>query len=303
MEIFINAPSYSDTNGGAIVLHRLCHLINEITEHNAYLISTGYPLKGMKKFRRFFKGTMVKPKDYQTKLGWNTPIWNKTRIPKEGIAIYPEIVDGNPFNSKYVVRWLLHQPGFHNGSYKYSSNELFFKFNSAIKDFNHKNGVLSSQELKVIYYPIDTYNLNNEEERTIECCHLVRKGSYKPEIHPKNSISLDNKSHQECADILKKAKRFICYDDYTAYSIFAVLCGCQSIVVPDKNTSIEQWYPNPADRYGIAYGMSNEQLNWAEKTKEKVLEHIIKEHKRSEECVINCIKEIALFWHSRQNSC
>ena len=298
MNIFINAPSYDDSSGGAIVLHRLCHLINEKTEHKAFLIPLGYPLKKwLKKIRFFLRGSLNQPKNYQIRPGWNTPIWNKLNIPKDSVAIYPEIINGNPFSVDHVVRWLLHQPGFHTGSYQYGSKELFFKFNSAIKDFYHEGSKLSKRELKIIYYPIDIYNNDYEEERTIESCHLIRKGKYKKFIHSENSIGLDGKSHKEFAEIFRKSKKFICYDDYTAYSIFAVLCGCQSIVVPDDNVAIDEWYPNPSDRYGIAYGVTPDQLNWAEKTKGYVLNHILEEHKRAEQCVISCLKEIQDYFY------
>ncbi|WP_373767877.1 WavQ [Glaesserella sp.] len=296
MQFFIYAPTYNPNNGGGIVLHRLCHIINEQTPYSAYLVPFGYPVKGVKKIRRWFRGTHIKPRDYITHHLWNTPVWSSTKIPSDGVAIYPEMTEGNPLGVNHVVRWLLHQPGFHTGKIQYGSNELYFKFNSAIRDFHHENSVLSKNELKVIYYPIDIYhNEQLETTRDIESCYMIRKGSNKTFIHDENSVGLDGKSHQECAAIFRRAKRFICYDDYTAYSIFAILCGCESIVVPAEDVAIEQWYPNETDRYGIAYGFSEEQLNWARQTKHKVFEHVQAEHKLSENRALVCITEIKEF--------
>ncbi len=150
-------------------------------------------------------------------------------------------------------------------------------------------------ELKVIFYPIDIYR-NVELERTIESCYMIRKGVSKPIIHDKNSICLDGKSHSEIAQIFNQARTFICYDDYTAYSIFAVLAGCVSVVVPDHSVSIDEWYSNETDRYGIAYGLNQVQLDWAHQTKEKVFEHIEHEHFKSETCVQTCMDEIRTFF-------
>lgn len=292
MIIFIYTPSYDPNNGGAIALHRLCHLINSKTIHNAYIVPIGYPLKGWKKFRRCLKGELFKPRNFIINNKWNTPIWGKINFPSNAVAIYPEIVDKNPLGVQNVVRWLLHQPGYHNGAFNYGENELYFKFNSGIKHFEREGSKLSTNELKVIYYPIDIYQNKDNMERNIDSCHLIRKGTKKKFVHPFDSICIDGKSHKDIAEIFRCSKRFICYDDYTAYSIFAVLCGCQSIVIPAENVSLEDWYPNEKDRYGIAYGLSDEQLIWAEETKEKVFEHIMSEHKKSEENVELCIKEI-----------
>lgn len=32
------------------------------------------------------------------------------------------------------------------------------------------------------------------------------------------------------------------------------MCGCTPIVVPEEGRSREDWFPNPSDRYGLAYG-------------------------------------------------
>lgn len=304
MQIFIYSPTYDDNSGGSVVLHRLCHLINSISDHQAYLI----PFSSKSSVKKNMLGKLivsckdlVRPKhftNFALNRHWNTPVWRKRHIPDQAIVIYPEIISGNPLKSHHVVRWLLHQPGFHtNGQVNYGSNELYFKFNSAIKDFSQGGSVVSKHELKVIYYPIDIYHSEDISVRDIGSCHMIRKGSYKTFIHDQHSIELDGKSHGEIAAIFRRSKRFICYDDYTAYSIFAVLCGCESIVVPAEGVAIESWYPNEADRYGIAYGLSEQQLSWAKKTQHKVLEHIIDEHKNSEKRVLTCLKEIESFFN------
>jgi hypothetical protein len=49
---------------------------------------------------------------------------------------------------------------------------------------------------------------------------------------------------------------FISYDMHTAYSLFASLCGCDSVVVPRAGMSKEQWKvgKDKSDLDGIAYG-------------------------------------------------
>ncbi|EEY46412.1 hypothetical protein [Vibrio mimicus] len=298
MKILVYSQNFDSKNGGVVVLHRLVHLINTTTEHKAFLVPNSldltiskYSITGIKQKLKHNK----KVKSYTTKPQWETPVLNSLQEIdlSQTIVVYPEITANNPLNAKNVVRWLLHQPAYFSGKINYGENELIFKFNSAIKDFSQPNSKTSEQELKVIYYPTDLYNEEDAQpypERTLTC-HAIRKGKHKPKVHPEGSILIDSLSHEEIARLFKQAKRFISYDDYTAYSIFANLCGCESIVVPDSNTTIEQWYPNITDRYGIAYGFDEEQLKWAKETQSLVKEHVENEHRRSEQCVKNFIKE------------
>ncbi|AXS80363.1 hypothetical protein HYN24_10225 [Dechloromonas sp. HYN0024] len=84
---------------------------------------------------------------------------------------------------------------------------------------------------------------------------------------------IDGKSHAEVAAIFKRVKTFISYDTYTAYSSFAVLCGAASVVIPDHGVDKYAWYPDPADRYGVAYGF--EDIEWALETAPRVLDRML----------------------------
>lgn len=301
MKFYIYANSYNDNSGGSIVLHRLCHIINKHTNHNAYLVKMdplAYGAFSLKKILSKIKWELKNKKAYKINDVWDTPVWNSEDFPDDCIVIYPEIINGNPLKINNVVRWFLHQPGFHTKYIKYGKGELYYKFNSAIDDFTLKDSKLSSHELKVIYYPIDVYNDVSQTSitRDIECSYLIRKGKNKKFVHSRNAVQIDGLSHHETASILKRTKIFISYDDYTAYSIFAIMCGCKSYVVPSEDKSLISWYPNESDRFGISYGFSAEQEIWAEKTKHKVLEHINQEHQKSILNVKICTEEMIDFF-------
>lgn len=294
MKIFICTNSFDENSGGPIVLHRLCHIINKYSEHQAYLIGMQpifYGKLTLKKMMSQIKWMVFNKFRFQIKAEWKTPIWNSPEYPDDAIVIYPEIVNGNPLKIRNVVRWFLHQPGFHTNKIDYSSGEIYFKFNNAIKDFTYPGSITSESELKVIYYPTEIY-FNDNRKRDIECCFLVRKGGNKNKEHPDNAVNIDNLTHYQTAEILRRSKMFICYDDYTAYSIFAVLCGCPSYVVPGPGQTLESWYPDESDRYGISYGFSEEQKIWMENTKSYVFEHIEKQHKLSIDKILHCLNVI-----------
>lgn len=286
MDIFIYAYSYNENSGGVIALHRLCHLINEVTNHQAYLVP--HRKYGL---RQDVKYIFKKPKlDVHTE--WNTPIWRKKTFPKNSIVVYPEIVKGNPLNIKNVVRWLLHNPGNFTGEIDYGDGELYYRYSSGFSYDVAYQSKLSNLFLNVKYTPFDIYYEDTEVQRDIEICYLVRKGVNKVFVHPVDSFCIDDKSHKEIAEIFRRSKRFISYDSYTAYSHFAVLCGCESIVVPEEGISIEQWYPDISDRYGLSYGFGQEQMDWAYMTRKNLAERLIAADAMSTESVKNCLDEI-----------
>ncbi|MFT5759863.1 MAG: hypothetical protein ACI9LM_004647 [Alteromonadaceae bacterium] len=298
IDVYIYAPDYDVNSGGSIALHRLCHLINQIDGFNGYLVPRKVEVIRFHSIRAIlgslknaFFITLKGIRKLKVNKNWDTPVRKKLGYIKDkAIVVYPEVTFGNPLRAKNVVRWLLHQPGHFHQEFHFGVNELYFKFNSAICDFEYCYSKTSSNELKVIYYPMDLYNVDQIEKRDINS-HIVRKGKDKQSIHNKESVAIDGMSHEEVASILKRSKRFISYDDYTAYSIFAVLCGCESIVVPGVGVKKEEWYPNESDRYGIGYGTDQVELDWAMHTREKVLEHVKIEHERSLKCVSEFLNE------------
>jgi len=299
----IFAPSYNEKSGGIVVLHKLCHLLNELG-YQAYL----YPhreqfvfdksnfVKIMMLFIKFELKSLLN--GFKVNRSFNTPvITDKKKIIADDdcIVFYSELVLGNPLNAKNVVRWLLHQPGFHTGQVMYNANELLFKFNSAIKDFNYPGSMTADQELKVIHYPLEHYNKDGANNERSGIAYCLRKGKNKPIVHDlKNSILIDELSHEEVAKVFKRVKTFISYDTYTAYSLFAVLCGCQSVVIPDAGVSEQEWYPNPQDRSGIAYGL--EQIENADKTKYLVEAYVKSEEAKSTMNVESAVRELKKFF-------
>jgi hypothetical protein len=287
-KILIFSPSYNEKVGGSIVLHKLCSILNELG-HEAYLFPafetfTINKNNFFKNSLRLFKNVLIRTyRGYKTNPTFDTPLF-KEKLKgidwNDWVVVYPEVVFGNPLNAKNVVRWLLHQPGFHSGNVFYGNNELYFKFNSAIDNFVFQQSVLSDSNLKVIHYPLEHYNNDDTASKRSGTAYCLRKGKNKPLVHHSDeSILIDQMSHAEVAKVFKKVKTFISYDTLTAYSLFAVLCGCESIVIPDKGVAIDEWYPNIEDRNGIAYGF--EDLERANKTKHLVRAYVATEQEKS----------------------
>jgi len=283
----IFAPSYAPDSGGIGVLHRLCHLLNE----NGYEASL-YPS---------FKTTIIHKEDwlspllsclasafkykylrpFKTKAGLNTPIFkgNRRAIGEDCVAVYSEGVAGNPLDAQHVVRWLLHKPGYNYGLTCFGNSELIFSFNESYSmGFSLPLSKMAKTILSLPFENLSYYTsvdaLPMQQRSGVAYC--LRKGRDKPLIHDASqAILIDGLSHQEIAEIFRRVKTFISYDSKTAYSIFAAVCGADSIVVPDPGVSLDDWEPQFIKRYGLSYGFEN--IEWARETRPLLMNQIQKD--------------------------
>jgi len=307
----IFTPPYDENSGGVIVLHKLCSILNQLGRES-YLVSAYNPYYRVYRdhlhiksiiglIRRVISRSYRQYRNYRNfKVSeeFNTPVWldRNTVFDDEWIVVYPEFVFGNPLDAKNVVRWLLHNPGFFSGDVFYGKNELIIKFDSALSDFHFPGSTTSKNYLKVIHYPLNYYNMDDVSYERKGTAYCLRKGRDKPIQHDlTDSILIDGLPHAEVAKIFKRVKTFISYDVYTAYSIFAVLCGCDSIVIPDEGVSEEEWFPDPKDRYGLSYGFDG--VEKARKTAHLVREHVIQEERKSVDDVRSFIAEAEEFFN------
>jgi hypothetical protein len=258
-QIIICAPSYNPSIGGAVVLHKLCHILNELN-YDASLTTT-IKLNGQTEY-------FVLNPDFNTKIASEIDINND-------IVIYPEIESGNPFQSKNVIRYILnkfHLPEHGNTMATWGSEDYWLYFHDLFYD-----KIKEPNFLHILHTKID-YFINLNKDRDIESCFTFRKKSEDKQnlniIHPIDSIEIPyNVSDEYLLDIFNRSKRFYSYDTETYLNILASLCGCESIVVPYKNLKKSDLLEKqPAFKYGVAYGLDD--LKYANETNHKLKEYL-----------------------------
>ena len=268
----VYSPKYSERDGGAIVLHKLCELLNQ-NQQKAYIwpmgrsasfdISAyiGYGYIKLKNIVKAFMYGRAKPEVIN-------PVATKQDL-VDAIVIYPEIVNGNPLNAKHVVRWFLNKPGAITGKVNYGSGEQYFYFQEAFNEqmFNPD----SDNKLMVTVFNEDVFYQTNFGKRQGRC-FILRKGKKRKLKHAiqKHEV-VDGLNHKKMAKIFNRVEFCYSYDMHTMYSVFAAMCGCKSIIVPEESMTIDEWQPVEAMRYGLAYGEDN--IEWAVNTKEKMIEY------------------------------
>lgn len=276
----IFAPSYDEHFGGNMVLHRLCHLLNEMGENAVLLpyiyfpmpvISDSWFIKLIKKYLfrciatyRFLKHS----KEYKVNRNWHTPtikLWQliSYKFHKQAIIVYPEIIDGNPAQFKKVSRLLMHNPGHFSGKVNFGKNEILFRYSS-----NFARGFIPPSGSKISKYFItpafipEFFNPYPKQARQ-GTAYCIRKGKGKKIIHDLNdSILVDDLSLQETANIFRRVERFISYDPMTALSGLALLCHCPSYIILEKNEMTENYRLDERANRVYAYDLNDHTIDW-----------------------------------------
>jgi hypothetical protein len=201
-------------------------------------------------------------------------------IQDDVITIYPEVISGNPFNAKNVVRYVLYYPGWHAGDKEYSDDELIITYNNEyVKDTKYDNAFV----LTVLNPKLNI--MKNHDKKRNKIGLLVRKCKdfdYKMNLLNQYKhllklpvISIDDEI-KKCTDLRNLSKiyntisLFISFDPHTYHSTMAALCGCTSVVIPSKEISSEEFYN--VQKYGVAYGFKN--IDFAKLTHGKMIQNL-----------------------------
>ncbi len=265
----IYALPFEETSGGNIALHLLCDRLNEMGE-TAWLWPVGQPFRLLPNNWSSLKDRLRQVRDWFRDKQFSTgpfPRRIATRNDlRSAIILYPEIVGGNPLAADHVVRWFLHRPGYHLDNVDYGDGELYFFYQDAFNDPTI-NPHPENRLTLTFFNPV--YRQTHFGERT-GTCYLLRKGKERARgIDFGDQLCVDDLSHEEKAAAFNRYRYLHSFDTYSMYSVFAAMCGCVPVIEPVSGVSREQWFPEPADRYGLAYGWEDER--WAVDTRDALL--------------------------------
>ena len=262
-----SSPSdYTWIHGGIIVLHKLAKVLADVG-HEVYIVTPSS------------KKTLPDSKCHVISREEAQQLCSKHDV----VAIYPEIIVGNPYGAKYVVRWLLYYPGGHNGPSVFDESEYVFAYQSIfVENSIYKN----SPSLVILETNVNNF-YSTDTPRTYDAV-LIRKGRlnsqqeyndrhvkyYEPYANLVTNHLLifdhminDDVSYPELNKHLNTIKYFVTCDHATYHSVLASLAGCISVVIPVEGLSKEQWkkqLPNLTN--GVAYGFDD--IDWAIQTRD-----------------------------------
>jgi hypothetical protein len=214
-EILLYAPQYTHRSSGARAIYHLCTLLNRVGVHAA--IVPIYP---------FDTQPLVK-----------VPIC--TNPPANSVAIYPEIIVGNPLRAGTVIRWALNIPGRLGGDGKYAEHDLIFAFEDRMRPYvaeavgcsEHRIGVLRIPVINPEYiYP------GSDTQRTLELRytnrgHRLRRKFKLPDDDNIEDIEFHAQSYWHLGHSLRSTKTLYSYQHASIILKEAIISGCEVLVM------------------------------------------------------------------------
>lgn len=287
--------SSRQTCGGGIVLHALCKNLCELG-HSAKIFYPYAPerlFEGEFKHRfRQFKHTIVDlvgelkykifgekiiAKNEEYKAYENNSVKKFKRkffitTKKDTIVVYPESMSGDFFKTNFKVRHILFTPDKRIDIMKeLVDKNILVTFYREI--FAEGLNLSPENKLHTSYFDLELYKRTNYGERNGKC-YVIRKGKDRTDL-PKefDGVIVDDLTEEEKVRVFNECEYCISYDTQTAYSGIAGMCGCVSVVVPEEGKSRKDYLKGNDKAYGVAYGFSEEEIEWAKSTCDKVKEH------------------------------
>lgn len=200
----------------------------------------------------------------------HTPLFNK----KNTIVVYPDIIYGNFFKAKHVVRWLLYFNRYSNLPNAVGKNDLVICYRKYFNDWQLNPRGL---EVSISYFDAIKYKQYNFGERRGKC-YIIRKGRHRKDLPQTfDGPVIDyGISEEEIVKILNTVKYCYSYDTQTFYTSIAAVCGSIPIVVLEPGKKKEDYLSKEEleKSVGIAYGDSPEEIDYAISTRQDLIKKL-----------------------------
>lgn len=179
---------------------------------------------------------------------------------KGWIAIYPEVVPGNPLGAKRVARWVLNRPGLLGGDKEYGPEELVFYYANAFRKF-----ITNTVQGKLLLPAVDQslfYPGAGNPQRSLECFY-IGKSQWQDGLFDRNrvfEIARDSPRRSELGKLFRAARYLYSFDNCTALVDEARMCGCPVVLIPDGTIERGDFERSEFGTEGIAWGMAEREV-------------------------------------------
>ncbi|MGX9556198.1 glycosyltransferase family 2 protein [Pseudomonas sp. CFBP 5750] len=232
---YIGAPNYRETSSGVCVLHYLCHVLN-LSGYEAYLT----PCQVNPKLRTPILTDEVRRQHRSLGLA--------------PIAVYSEVMDGNPLDAPIVARYILNREGFLTGrAIKAQKSDLFFYYT---QDFGG-----DSDNSNLLLLPVIDSELFSPPTEPVQrsgsylYLHRIDRSKVDYSMLPDDIevLSMDNpKTLAELAQIFRTASTLYSYE-ISATCTEAMLCGCPVIYMPGGHVKTQPFIEQFGDAGSALY--------------------------------------------------
>ena len=198
-EFVVLAPPYTVSSAGAIALHRLYTELSSRNESVLLYITDDLFNRDKKIIENF----------------------------TNSVAIYPEITWGNPLGSLRIAREIMHIPGFLGGPENFDIDNVLWVYS----EYWNREANLNLPNDRILHIPTIEFEKFKNLGLTRNKKYYYRgKGKHKI-VPPNNSEDIlsgniiDQDRHSIFIDRFNHAEILYCYDNATALTSIALLCG------------------------------------------------------------------------------
>ncbi len=249
--IWIEAPAYNPLSGGSRAMNLLCYHLNRLGFDAFLIVGPG-------------------KRDAPVPLRYLTPreIKRQQRQRREAIVVYPEITVGNPFQARFIVRYLLNRPGF-----LMPGAELSFGKDDYFIDGAREHAPPGVQSFDLFmplvdrshYFPPPA-DLPRHGFAVFTNRAVADPASLPDWLRPLTVLSMkEPRSHAELGELYRQSRAMVTFERTSAIFV-ALSCGCPVICIGNDNLREDIWHPRFRDA-GVVWGWREGDLaTAAEKT-------------------------------------
>lgn len=295
--------------GGPVVLHLLCRMLADYGyESKVFLLrpNVRYP-KSRQEFLQQYLPFMNKNSEHKLDSQEGSvkgcELTNWPYVDDDTIVVYPEVIFGNPLAAKHVVRWFLGaiRPKGDAGEQPYGKDDLFICYREIFNDY-----ILNPtcRQVQLLHFNHDLYKRTNYGHRE-GSCFIIRKGHIRadlPETVP--GIIIDNLPDEEKVKVMNQCEYCYSFDTQTFYSTVAAMCGCISVVIPEPGKKRGDYLAEGDENlgFGIAFGTSPEEIEFARSSQKKLHDWIDSFDVRNHENVQKFLAYCQEYFQARMDS-
>lgn len=197
------------------------------------------------------------------------------------VAIYPEIINGNPIQAKKVVRYILAPPGemaliSKNPTGGDIREPSMLEFPKTDMIYSFSKLIYETDDAHTMFLPIiDTHIFKDQHKQRTKTAVLFGKQPNKG-LHPDDSIIIDRTTASDQStlnDLLNECKMLYVYDHRTAMTEVARLAGCPVTIIPSVYTK-EQFSLYEPGMNGINFGLEEDNKLNVEKFRSHYLDMV-----------------------------
>lgn len=171
------------------------------------------------------------------------------------VAVYPEVISGNPLGAHRVVRILGNFPGLLGGEEMYRATDMVFLYSNYIRA-RYKGRVDG-----IIFKPmLDTglFRKTNFGKRATKLFY-VGKGIFRPGFTTKNHIEITRNfpERSELPRFFNESSEIVIFDNTTSLAQEAALCGCIPILIEDNEVPRDAFKLYELGTAGVAIGYND----------------------------------------------